>query len=82
MKRSLTLGQAPFHFECGCSLEILSTEILDVGHTLQGHYRSLHCHILHRSLKADLLGLGGLSLALLDVVDNEYDGTRLSLHGG
>lgn len=81
-KRSLPLGQTPFLCDIGYLLEVFSAEVLDVGHTLQCHYRGLHCHVLHRCLNTNLFGLGSLRITLLNVVDHEYHGTRISLYRG
>lgn len=75
-------GQTPFLCDIGYLLEVFSAEVLDVGHTLQCHYRGLHCHVLHRCLNTYLLGLGSLRITLLNVVDHEYHSTRISLYGG
>ena len=71
-------------FDCdiGYLLEVFSAEVLDVGHTLQCHYRGLHCHVLHRCLNTNLFGLGSLRITLLNVVDHEYHSTSISLYGG
>lgn len=81
-KKGVPERQTPFLCDIGYLLEVFSAEVLDVGHTLQCHYRGLHCHVLHRCLNTNLFGLGSLRITLLNVVDHEYHCTRISLYRG
>lgn len=62
-------------------LEILASQVLNLGHLLHGRNGELLRHALVHGLRTDLLALGGLLVGSLHVLHLEDIDARHTLHG-